>query len=279
VRRAAVGLLALLALAGCTSGKAHAHQTSAGAPAPILTGGADSTTPLPGSGSGTPSSTGVGPAPLTSSVPIASGVNWSYGKPASLPLDQPAGNAMQVVTVTTQSTRSPDAIVRAWQRSGGAWVPYGPPVIAHVGRSGITNHESEALTASPIGSYSLTEAFGRLPNPGTRLPYFQTSPSDWWISQPGQYYNTHQVCTASCPFNTGTPNARLYYVSPQYDLAVVIDYNRTPVVQGAGSGIFLHVTAGRPTNGCISIPLTDLVRVMRWLNPAARPRILIGLQA
>ena len=271
-----MGLASLVVLTGCTSTKPHAQQTSAGAPAPILTYGSGATS---AAGSPTASATTVSrPAPLVSAVPIAGNGNWSYGKSTQLPSVEPAGDAQQVVTITAASTSATVATLRAWQRQGGAWVPYGPPVVAHVGRSGITGHESEELTASPIGSYRLTEAFGRLPNPGTRLPYFQTSPSDWWVSQPGAYYNTHQVCTANCPFNTGTPNARLYYVSPQYDLAVVIDYNRTPVVQGAGSGIFLHVTAGRPTNGCVSIPLPDLVHVMRWLNPAARPRILIGLQ-
>ena len=65
--------------------------------------------------------------------------------------------------------------------------------------------------------------------------------------------------------------------SPQYDLAIVIDYNRSPVVQGAGSGIFLHVTRGVPTAGCISIDRSDLVRIMLWLRPQDHPRILIGV--
>lgn len=276
----AVSLGALTLLASCTAGAGnHSTRTSGVAAAPILTAGPATSTPagpVPSVASTAPGPSR--PAPLSSAVAIQASPGWTYGKPTKLSVDEPAGDAQQVVTVSTSSTTATLATLRAWQRSGSSWVPYGPAVVAHVGRSGVTSREAESLTASPIGSYSLTEAFGRLPNPGTRLPYFQTSPSDWWISQPGQYYNTHQVCSANCPFNTGTPNARLYYVSPQYDLAVVIDYNRNPVVQGAGSGIFLHVTAGRPTNGCISLGLPDLVRVMRWLNPAAHPRILIGLQ-
>ena len=282
VAACAAGLTVLVACTGSTP----ARHASNDVPVPVLTGpaatGAGATGPGGSSSlpAGSTASVPVSgrPAPLASSVAISGSTAWGYGTPGHLPVDQPAGNAQQVVTIAASSTSATTATLRAWQRDGASWVPYGPPVVAHVGRSGITSHESEALTASPVGSYALTEAFGRLPNPGTRLPYFQTSPSDWWISQPGQYYNTHQVCSANCPFNTGTPNARLYYVAPQYDLAVVIDYNRTPVVQGAGSGIFLHVTAGRPTNGCISVALPDLARVMRWLNPAAHPRILIGVQ-
>ena len=267
-----------LTIAACSGGAHHtgAKSTDNGAPAvPVLTAGATGSAAT-ATASGTASHQG-GPAPLTTAVPLQQSTGWNYGPVTTLPVDEPAGGATQVITVSAASTRSETATLRAWQRSGAGWAPYGPPVVAYVGRSGITATESEALTASPIGSFSLTQAFGRLPNPGTRLPYFQTSPSDWWISQPGQYYNTHQVCLAACAFNTGTPNARLYYVAPQYDLAIVIDYNRFPVVQGAGSGIFLHVTAGRPTNGCVSIALPDLVRIMRWVNPADHPRILIGV--
>ena len=194
-----------------------------------------------------------------------------------LPLSLPTDGATQVITVSSPTLRSTTATLQAWERTSGGWSPFGPSITAHVGNSGITPNERESLTASPMGSFSLTEAFGRLPDPGTRLPYTQTNPNSWWISQPGPMYNTYQSCMAQCPFNTGSPNARLYYVSPQYNLAVVIDYNRNPVRQGAGSGIFLHVTSGRPTAGCVSIPMPQLVQLMRWLNPTKHPRIMIGL--
>jgi L,D-peptidoglycan transpeptidase YkuD (ErfK/YbiS/YcfS/YnhG family) len=49
-----------------------------------------------------------------------------------------------------------------------------------------------------------------------------------------------------------------------------------PVVPGRGSGIFLHAKTGNSTNGCVSLPPDKLVTVLRWLRPAARPRIAIG---
>jgi L,D-peptidoglycan transpeptidase YkuD (ErfK/YbiS/YcfS/YnhG family) len=58
---------------------------------------------------------------------------------------------------------------------------------------------------------------------------------------------------------------------------VVIDYNRFPVRAGAGSAFFLHVTDGSATAGCVAVPQDTLVTLMRWLTPAAHPRILIGL--
>lgn len=198
--------------------------------------------------------------------------------PASgLPLSYSTADATQVITVVADSASATSASLQTWNKSGGHWVAASHAVEAHVGASGLTAQEKESLTATPIGSFTLTQAFGRLPNPGTRLPYFQTTPNDWWISQPGPLYNTHQTCISVCAFTAGTPNSRLFYVTPQYEFAVVIDYNRDPVIQNAGSGIFLHVTRGIPTAGCVSIESIDLVPIMRWLQPADHPRILIGV--
>lgn len=157
----------------------------------------------------------------------------------------------------------------------------GPAVAAHLGSAGLSTHASESSTATPIGSFTLTQAFGRAPDPGTSLPYVQTTPADWWISEPGPLYNTRQRCASNCPFTQGDPNEHLYYETPFYDYAVVIDYNtgNAPggVQQGRGSAFFLHVSVGEPTAGCISVPKADLVRLLDWLTPSGHPRILIGV--
>ena len=64
-----------------------------------------------------------------------------------------------------------------------------------------------------------------------------------------------------------------------YRHLAVIRFNADPVVPGRGSGIFLHASLGKPTSGCISLPLGRLVRVLRWLRPASRPLIAIGTRA
>jgi L,D-peptidoglycan transpeptidase YkuD (ErfK/YbiS/YcfS/YnhG family) len=182
-----------------------------------------------------------------------------------------------VVTVVAASTAATTATVQAWDRAaGGGWLPHGPAIGAHVGSQGLTLHPSESISATPIGSFTLSQAFGRLPNPGTGLPYFQVGTSDWWVSDVNSpLYNTHQQCSA-CPFNTSV-SENLYDAGPVYDYAVVIDYNRWPVRPGAGSAFFLHVTDGSATAGCVSIPRDNLLAIMQWLSPAASPRILIGV--
>jgi L,D-peptidoglycan transpeptidase YkuD (ErfK/YbiS/YcfS/YnhG family) len=189
-----------------------------------------------------------------------------------------------LITVTARSTHSTVATLQAWTKAaGGGWLRYGTAVTAHVGSDGLSTSPSESRSATPIGSFTLTQAFGHHADPGTSLPYFRTGPSDWWISQSGGLYNTHQRCSSGCAFDNREPtvNEHLYYETPFYNYAVVIDYNtrNAPggVRQGAGSAFFLHVTDGNATAGCVAISQTKLVSLMRWLTPTAHPRILIGV--
>ena len=65
---------------------------------------------------------------------------------------------------------------------------------------------------------------------------------------------------------------------PSYDYFAVIAYNHQPIVPGRGSAIFLHVSTGQPTAGCVSIPVDELLRILRTLKPDMKPLIYIGLR-
>ena len=221
----------------------------------------------------------VAPARTTTSAPRSS----TAQRGVALPLRYTTGTATRVITVTAHSYGSTTATLQAWTKaSGGGWRRYGASVTAHVGAQGLTTHPSESRSATPIGSFTLTQAFGHDSDPGTALPYLHTTPADWWISQAGPYYNTHYRCSSSCPtWLNRSVDEHLYYETPYYNYAVVIDYNtrNAPggVRAGAGSAFFLHVTDGHPTAGCVAIGQSKLISLMRWLTPSAHPRILIGV--
>jgi L,D-peptidoglycan transpeptidase YkuD (ErfK/YbiS/YcfS/YnhG family) len=208
------------------------------------------------------------PAARATPVPVVRG--------GALPLGYSTGSATKVITVVASSTASMVAVLQAWVRApGGGWLRYGTAVGAHVGSQGLTATPSESRSATPIGSFTLTQTFGSQPNPGTSLPYLQTTPSDWWVSDPySSLYNQHVRCGSSCPFTTSY-GENLYTAGYVYSHAVVIDYHSTRFA--GGSAFFLHVTDGGPTAGCVSIPAASLVPLMRWLTPGAYPRILIGI--
>lgn len=185
--------------------------------------------------------------------------------------DSPHG---QVITVEATTALSQTAVVRTWTRTaGGRYVQVFPADVAYVGVNGV-RATREGLGRTPVGVFTLTQAFGNQPDNGTRLPYIHVGPRDWWDENPASpHYNQLVVSTVS----PGGNSENLYDAGEAYAHAVVINYNVNPVIKGAGSGFFLHVSFGAPTEGCVAIPLGDLNRVMRWLNPSADPVISIGV--
>ena len=205
------------------------------------------------------------------------GITATLAAPAYAEPREPAHR--QVVTVRVAGGDSTRGILEAWAWSDaqGSYVRTMGPLTAYVGEDGV-GKASERVSRTPAGVFSLTETFGTESNPGTRLPYRRVDLSDWWVSDvDSRKYNTYQRCRPGtwCGFDMAV-SEQLGAIS-LYDHAVVIDYNRNPVVAGAGSAFFLHVTEYAPTQGCVSIEERALERLMRWLNPAKSPVISIGV--
>lgn len=178
-------------------------------------------------------------------------------------------NSWQVVTVAAPAAGASYATLTAWQRnSNGSWTRTVAPIAARVGAAGI-GQASEGSKLTPAGTYPLDQAFGRLANPGTRLPYFSTDWLDWWDENPASAtYNLH-VRRSTSP---GGASENLYAAGTAYNLAVNIASNPTRI-PGRGSAIFLHVGTGSATAGCVSIDQSSLRTIMRWLDPAQHPVI------
>ena len=140
----------------------------------------------------------------------------------------------QVVTVRSNSASATTAQLDLWQlASTGGYTHVAGPIGAYVGELGMGTAR-EGIARTPVGVFGLTQAFGNQPYNGTRLPYFQAGPADWWDGESGTpAYNTH-VHQSAAP---GPASENLYYAGAVYAHAVVIDYNRFPVVAGAGSGV------------------------------------------
>jgi L,D-peptidoglycan transpeptidase YkuD (ErfK/YbiS/YcfS/YnhG family) len=195
---------------------------------------------------------------------------------AVLPLGVDPGEATQVVTVVASSSRATTAKLTAWELGPDGWTPVLGPVAARIGSAGV-GQASESTTRTPAGVFSLSESFGRQGDPGTALPYRVVDGQDWWVSDVASaLYNQHARCApGTCPFDESV-SENLQAAGAVYDYAVVIDYNRGGR-PGAGSAFFLHVTNGASTAGCVAVDRGNLVTLMRWLDPAGRPLIAIGV--
>ena len=193
---------------------------------------------------------------------------------AALPFGVPTGRSTQLVTVAAPSSTATTGRLTAWERDDTGWTPVLGPVPARLGSAGV-GVVVEGSRRTPAGTYTLTEAFGRLPDPGTALPYRVLDDHDWWVSDPASpLYNRHTRCApGTCSFRESA-GEQLAAHGAVYDLAVVIDHNREGV-PGAGSAFFLHVTDGAPTAGCVAVDRESLTVLLRWLRPDARPLVSI----
>jgi L,D-peptidoglycan transpeptidase YkuD (ErfK/YbiS/YcfS/YnhG family) len=256
-----VATVALLG-AGCAGGGSATPAARTGQRAATATG----------TGSGPASPTSRPAASRTPGPPAAAGrMRPGRATPALLP-DRMADThgAAQLVAVTNVG----GGRLEAFERVGGRWRRAFGPMPAKIGAQGFSARVSERTTATPIGLFTLSEAFGTEPDPGTSLPYRQARYGDVWVDDPGSPgYNTLQPDDAD--FSRGS-GEQLWRLTAAYPYAVVIDYNRSPVVPGAGSAFFLHATIPAPSQGCVTIDRIRLVALLRWLRPAARPRIALG---
>ena len=191
------------------------------------------------------------------------------------------GAATQLVTVVAAARTSIRAAVRTWRKQAGCWVAVAGPWTAWLGQRGLSDDRREGDRTTPVGVFGFGRVmYGLAPNPGVSYPYHRIVCGDWWVEDPrSPYYNRfrHVRCGVAPPFRVTSEDMSR---SPTaYRHLAVIGFNASPVVPGRGSGIFLHASTGRPTLGCVSLPLPQLVAVLRWLRPARAPAIAIGTQA
>ncbi|MFW6600507.1 L,D-transpeptidase family protein [Propionibacteriaceae bacterium Y2011] len=122
---------------------------------------------------------------------------------------------------------------------------------------------------TPRGSFLMTESFGNGSAPTTQMPYRVTTNDDYWVLDQKaalSIYNEPRKGSAG-GFDKHEAE-RLRDFTTQYRLAVVFDFNRksNPKVMGRGGGIFLHVHGSGATAGCVSVTLTEMQIVMRYLK-------------
>ncbi len=184
-----------------------------------------------------------------------------------------SSRSSQIITVVSKGGSYGELVF--WEKdSAGKWFIV-DKVSARLGQNGMkaASDVYEMDKSTPTGIYSLTEAFGINPDPGSMIRYRQLDGSEYWVDDVySEYYNTMQF---------GEPNGRwnsaekLIDYQGYYNYSVVIDYNRWPVIPGKSSAIFLHCDTGSYTYGCVAIPEQNLVNIIKRLDPKKDPFIII----
>ncbi|MFI2428580.1 L,D-transpeptidase family protein [Streptomyces sp. NPDC018955] len=251
---AAVALVVLAALSGCgaDTGTTTRDVPAAGAPGTPRTA---------------PSATGTAPGTA----------NTAQGRPGTGPETRPLAripglgprtrawipaNARQVLVVTGRHKDANRSRAVLYRHTGSGWEG-GPAWPARNALKGWTDDHRAGDLRSPIGVFTLTDAGGLLPDPGTELPYDRS-----------------EGFTAGGTGFEGEP------LEGSFDYVIAIDYNREPGTSpldrtrplGAdrGGGIWLHVDHQGPTQGCVSLSERHMEELLRTLDPDRHPVIVMG---
>lgn len=256
-----LGLVVIAVLAACVGGAGVAGA------APTTTSPAPTTPGPTTSGPGAAGTTGVGT--LDNILNALAGNSGSAGGGTS------NAQTSQMIVVSAPKATDTTATLTAFERGADkSWkpVPGLGPTKAFLGSLGM-GEPKDNVYRTPQGTFPLDQAFGRLANPGTKMPYIKVDRQDWWDSNmKSPTYNTHVRQVAS----PGGDSENLYDSGPVYDYAVNMAHNpqRTP---GKASAMFLHVTNGEPTMGCVAIDKEIMRKVLVWLDPSKSPKITIGV--
>jgi L,D-peptidoglycan transpeptidase YkuD (ErfK/YbiS/YcfS/YnhG family) len=197
---------------------------------------------------------------------------------AASPVDhlRGVGSARQVIKVAASRYGTSYATLTAYRKTSSGWVKSYGPWTARIGRNGFAppGKKREGDGRTPTGSYGFGSFFfGVNAKPsGIRYAWRHAYRYDVWDDD-----------SASSRYNLWTNRNRNYpgrspepmHVSPAYNYGAVIAYN-TARKPGLGSAIFLHVSHGSATAGCVSVPQADVLKLLRWLNPKLAPRIIMG---
>lgn len=206
--------------------------------------------------------------PTTSAPPPSPSITVEAA-PRQLPglgpktLAQVPSRARQAVMVTGRGKDSALSTVVLYERTAAGWEAIGKSWPAHNALKGWTDHHRAGDLHSPIGVYTLTDAGGRLRDPGTRLPYDRS----------GGF-------TATGTGFEGEP------LAGSFDYVIAINYNREPGTSpldwtrplgaGRGGGIWLHVDHDGPTQGCVSIARRHMRELLLALDPGLDPVVVMG---
>jgi L,D-peptidoglycan transpeptidase YkuD (ErfK/YbiS/YcfS/YnhG family) len=191
------------------------------------------------------------------------------------------GSAKQLVTVVAARDSSSRGSLQLWRKSGDCWLSADGPWPAWLGQRGVSEDRREGDRTTPAGVFGFGSVmYGVSADPGVHYRYHRIVCGDWWVEDPkSPYYNRfhHVPCGTRPPFRVTDED--LSRSPTAYRHFAFIRYNAEPIVPGQGSGILLHASTGRPTLGCVSLAVPQLVTVLRWLKPSSEPLIVIGTRA
>jgi len=203
----------------------------------------------------------------------------------------PLRTSRQCLVVVAENWNAKTGVLRAFERTSARsrWQPHGRAVPVVLGKKGMAwgrglidfkpaARKVEGDNKAPAGIFRLGPAFGYAPKPSARwirLPYVQLTKTTEGVDDPRSRYYNKLVDRSKLAKVDWQSSEQMLRADILYKWGIVVTHN-SAATPGAGSCIFLHIwkNSGSATAGCTAMPEPDLVNLLRWLDPGAKPVLI-----
>jgi D-alanyl-D-alanine dipeptidase len=213
--------------------------------------------------------------------------------PAMIAAPDPLRQSRQCLVVVSRDWTAKTGVLRAFERTNARseWTAHGPKIPVMLGKAGLAwgrgllkpegggfPIKREGDNKAPAGIFGLGPAFGYAPAGQARwvkLRYLPLTKQSEGIDDPGSRYYNQLVDRSKVRRVDWRSSEQMRREDDLYKWGALVKHN-TPAQPGAGSCIFLHIwkNSGSATAGCTAMSEQNLVGLLRWLDPAARPLLV-----
>lgn len=139
---------------------------------------------------------------------------------------------------------------------------------AVVGKNG-PGKQSEGDTKTPLGTWTVGEAYGINEDPGSKIKYTKVTEDMYWCATGSNAKNYNKLIYKSDnPEADYSEDEHLIDYPTVYNYLLDLGYNAA-CAPYAGNAIFLHCWKGpdSPTGGCVGISEENMVKVLQTITP------------
>ena len=159
------------------------------------------------------------------------------------------------------------AVLTVYQAQGGKYVEVFS-CDALVGKNG-PGKQSEGDVKTPLGTWTIGEAYGIKEDPGSLVPFTQITDDMYWCAtgSNGRNYNT-LLYKSEHPDWDYSEDEHLMDYPIRYAYLLDLGYN-APGAPYAGNAIFLHCwkEPDYPTGGCVAVSEESMIRILQTVTP------------
>ena len=200
-------------------------------------------------------------------------------------------NCRQIILVLTDSITSTNGNLVYFERRSNksTWEQISNTIAVVIGRNGLgwgrglnsidsskMPMKTEGDGRSPAGVFKLSSAFGYASAKemeGLKISYIPISEMCECVDDISSKYYNQIILRNEIDDVDWQSSEKMYFSDIWYEQGVIIDHNTNPIINGAGSCIFLHNWSlpNETTAGCTEMEPANMKKIIYWLDFSAKP--------